>query len=296
MKIVAIIPFYNNFDDIKNCVDSLKRSRGISPQIFLIDGKCTDATPAKLKDAYHDIEILGGEIERFWTGCIAIGIREARRRQVDAVFLLNSDNEVHPDTLQKLTDFSHKNPGSIISALVLDKNTSMIRYAGVLIDPGKGKYIPIGLNEIEEGQWTNREAFETQMTWGEGVLIPLSVFDQVDPPDEITFPHYGGDADFSLRAREKGIKIWVKPNAIVTNQKPPGQIQINNLPVLKRLKFWLFDIRSHYNLKMVWRFESRHHGRPFRVTFNTFVLALFQSLFPSLHNKFLRFHYKAKSI
>jgi len=259
MQITTIIPFFNNFEEVKLCILSLKKSKGVTHRILLVDGKCTDDTPARLKESFPDIEILGGEKERFWTACTNLGISHAIGHGAEAVLFLNSDNEVMPDTLRHLVDFSKTHPNNIVASKVVDKQTNQILYAGRI---PKWRMMTFSEDQFRDNQSIPESGYQTNTTGGQGVLVPISILEKIGLPDQQSFPHYAADTDFCLRAKAKGIKVWVQPRAVVYNQKKSGQAFVDSLPPLKQFIFRIFDIRSLYNLKEIWALEIRHRGRP----------------------------------
>lgn len=282
MNIALLIPFYNNFDELKACLESAGDYRNSNVQVLLIDGGSDDGTPEKIKAAFPDVIVIGGDVERFWTASIRLGMQEAIRRDVEAVVFLNSDNELMSDTLSKLHEFALENPDSVVCSLVLNKPSNTIQFAGWILNPRTTRFIAFGANEKENGQWTGRKPYETDAAGGQGVYIPRSIFTKIDPPDDVLFPHYAADADYFLRIREAGFKIWVRPDAVVINQKVAGQSNLSRMPKIKQLRFRLFDVRSATNLKTAWRLDARHHGKPLRAACNAFILAVLETFSPKL--------------
>ena len=288
MKITAVIPFFNNFHETRDCVLSLKKSKEIDLRILLVDGKCTDDTPAKLKETFPDIEIIGGERERFWSGCTALGITEAINHGAEAVLFLNSDNEVLPDTIKRLADFLKSHPSAIGASKVLFKDSRRVSFAGRVHQwPLKA----FGKIQFDDDS-VPTEPFEAHVVDGQGVLMPISVFDKVEPPEEGLFPQYAGDNDFILRARAKGIRTWIDPDAVVLNQKPSGPDFVGSLSPVKQFLFRIRDIRSSLNLKIIWRFSSRHGGNPLIAVAYAFSLAAARSFTPGLLERAVNVYHK----
>ena len=100
------------------------------------------------------------------------------------------------------------------------------------------------------------QPIEVDWLSGMGSLIPASAIDEVGLWDEITFPQYYGDSDFTLRAKMKGYKIVAYPQLKIWRDKSSSGISHGD--TLKGLYLALTDIRSHSNLSKTFRFYKRH--------------------------------------
>ena len=80
-----------------------------------------------------------------------------------------------------------------------------------------------------------------------GVVFPVDVFKKIGLVDNINFPQYYGDADFTLRAKKNGFKIYCH-----------NKLKLLMTEIQQELSRWfflkyfqnLFSLRSPFNLKV----------------------------------------------
>ena len=61
------------------------------------------------------------------------------------------------------------------------------------------------------------EKIECDWLPGMGTVTHKSVYEKIGMLDEIRFPQYHGDSDFTLRAKKRGYKIIVYPDLKIYN-------------------------------------------------------------------------------
>jgi len=95
---------------------------------------------------------------------------------------------------------------------------------------------------------------------GRGVVIPVSVIENVGMLDEVNLPHYYADHDFYFRCRRAGVPLYVAVEAdvLVDNSKTsmaekPGQLSLPEFIASLR------DRRSHRNLAAVGALFRKHY-------------------------------------
>jgi GT2 family glycosyltransferase len=95
---------------------------------------------------------------------------------------------------------------------------------------------------------------------GRGVLIPIELFKKIGLYDQMLFPHYGADIDFSIRASKAGYKLLVSLNAIVYSHVKSTGFSIKNksLPFFLRIKEGFFSIKSPNNFKIRYNLAIKH--------------------------------------
>ena len=91
------------------------------------------------------------------------------------------------------------------------------------------------------------DAVEVDLLTGRCLLHPIEVFNEIGNYNSDLLPHYGGDDEFTARAKLNGYRLYILPSAIVyLNQGPVSKVRGNIFHAL-------FGIRSSVNLVNKWR-------------------------------------------
>jgi GT2 family glycosyltransferase len=108
----------------------------------------------------------------------------------------------------------------------------------------------------------SKSPYEVDEVHGRGVLIPRVVIEKVGNYDSISFPHYGGDNDFSLRAKKNGVRMFINPRCRAKVYACNTSLNVQLGKSLKNkvigLKNYLF-LRKHGEALFVWwKLYKRH--------------------------------------
>ena len=215
-KIGIAMPCFNNLDVIKNSLPAVYSNKFI---VVLFDDGSTDGTTDWVKANYPNIEILSGDGENWWTGSLEKAVDFCLTNECDYVVSINADVLISPKIVQQLIDVSRCNSDSIVASLVVDiDNPEKILWSGSqfkkihkLLPIYASRYIVKAGNKKTE---LSDLPYEVDEVHGRGVVIPRSAFETLGNYDGHTFPHYGGDNDFSFRAKRHGIKMLVDPLSV----------------------------------------------------------------------------------
>jgi GT2 family glycosyltransferase len=255
MKSVGIIiPVHNRINHTIKCLDSLKDINYKNFKIIVVDDGSTDGTSAIIKNNYPNVVIFNGDGNLWWSGAMNIGVEYCRKQNYDFILCLNNDNVVSKDFLDGLIYVNSKYINSIVGSFVyfIDK-PNLIRFAGGKINWWTGHVSDTFYKEEDNDNIP--ETFETDWLGGMGVLVPINAFSKTGYFDEKWFPHYSGDQDFWLRARNEGFKLLVTRRSKIWVDNKSSGIRLkqgkNNLTILFNRKF-------HANIITRSRFFFRH--------------------------------------
>lgn len=229
-------------------------------QIILIDDASSDATVKMVKSKFKEIKVLNGDGNLWWTGCINMGAKYA-------IDILNSDYIL----LWNDDLFLDKNYFSILTGFL--KQTHPVNYicgSRICYASDKKKVWSVGgyFSKWTGEKYTIRKIKETKgmldCHWqpGMGTLVPRFVMDEKNIWwDEMRYPQYYGDSDFTLKCIENGIQVKTNLELVIFNRTELTGDTDN--PSLR--KFWdsLFSIRSFYELKRNFMFYTQHGVVPF---------------------------------
>jgi GT2 family glycosyltransferase len=249
-----VIPVYNRWQFTKECLLSLRSQTYTDFKTIVVDHGSTDGTSEFIKSEFPEVILLKGNESMWWTAATNVGVRYAQQNGADYVLTLNNDLIVQSDYLTQLNDVSTNNPDSIIGSVSVDINEpSKVIYAGTNWNKWTAKYkSTIDLSKFNEIQ-TTQTIIETDLLPGRGTLIPVKAFNDLGLFDEIHFPHYAADEEFSNRCKKNGYYLYIATRAVV--QSAVEAAGLNNVHQSRNFKYWkdfVFSRRSPVNIKRRW--------------------------------------------
>ena len=211
-QILVIIVTYNAMQWIDRCINSILDSKGIRPDIFIIDNASKDGTPEYINNYYkHKNIIFKQSTNNLGFGkANNFGLQFALDNNYQYVYLMNQDAWVYPETIANLISIHKTNPQyGIISPFQLQANEIHLDYNfGALISWGHNKGI------FEDFYFDRKKAiYPIPFIMAAHWLISRECLRKVGGFSP-TFPHYGEDENYVNRALYHGFTIGVAPNAI----------------------------------------------------------------------------------
>lgn len=252
-KIGIVIPIYNGIKHTIKCLDTLYKIDYKNYCVIVVDDGSTDNSEKIIKEKFPQTIVLKGDGNLWWSGGVNRGIEYALENDFEFILLLNNDNSVKEDFLNVLMESYHRNKDLIICSKVYEMgNTKELVSTGGYFNKWMGALVYYK-DDIIENMYVD---------WcgGMGVLIHKTVFEKIGLFDEINFPQYYGDADFSYRARKEGINILYESRSIVWNNIEQTGTKLDDKFTFKNLKDVLFSLRSNNNIKINYLFYKKHFG------------------------------------
>lgn len=281
--IYIVIPVFNRLNYTRACIDSILQQTFKDFKIIIVDDGSTDGTSEVVSKNYPEVIVLKTPGDRWWSASMNVGIQYAMENQVtpdDFVLSLNNDLVIEPDYLEQMTTLARLHPKSILGSIAVDISSKSVEYVGLHWNPylaTKRRLLKRGLS-LEHIQ-RSHEYLTTSLLPGRGILIPYSCFKAIGLFDELTFPHYAGDYDFSLRAKQAGYKLIINTRAVVfSHVKETALAAMGKLPIGTHLKQTLTSIKSPVNIATHYRFAKRHAASPPLVYFTIDMLRISKSL------------------
>ena len=199
MNCSIIIPVHNQLDMFKKCLASVLEKTISDHQIVVVNDGSDEETTEYLK-SMNTIDILiHNKKPQGFTGAVNRGILASSK--FDYVCLLNSDAVV-------------VTPYWIIDTMACGAKSEKIGILGVLSNCAT--YQSVGKDVVPEKDIAQYGKFvvgslcqrhpELTLVNGFCYFIKRAVLDKVGFLDETTFPHYGSEDDYSLRADAAGFK------------------------------------------------------------------------------------------
>ncbi len=212
-KVFIIILNWNGKEDTIECIESVKLLRYPNFEIVIVDNGSTDSSEDVIKNKYPYIKLIQTGDNLGYAEGNNIGIRYAMEKDADYVFLLNNDTIVEKDALDNLVDYAEKKSmiGIVGPKILLYHDQNVIWFAGGIIDFFSGLSHKGG-GKKDDG--TFDEIQETDYITGCALLIKSDVINKIGLMDRNYFLLFE-EADWCLRARNSGFKLFYVPTARV---------------------------------------------------------------------------------
>lgn len=234
IKLSIIILNWNTKELLMQCINSLVSSlpagkAGIkyqvsSIEIIIVDNNSTDGSVEALEkyliqNTKYLIHLIKNQANLGFSKGNNIALRQA---QGEYIMLLNSDTIVKEGAIQKLIDYLEKNPDTAVSPLLklpdgkpqadyymrFPNLWQIFLYHNPLIRP-------LAMNTPLKTlfcQQAKEEPFEVDQLPGAALVAPRETWEKVGSLDP-DFKFLWEDVDWSWRAKKKGIKLMVLPEA-----------------------------------------------------------------------------------
>jgi len=274
-----VIATYNKRLELRECLNHIFRSIWTPHKICVVDDGSTDGTWEMLLQDYPDISRIHGDGNLWWAGATNKGIELCLGNGCEYILLLNPDTLLSPDTISYLLKNSMLH-GNVINAsiVVFQDNFNIIWWAGSKWGPLK-PWLPIWCNRYlyKSGVRLDKlpeKSYRTDEAHGRGVLIPREIFKAIGLYDEIKFPQYGADIDFSFRAKRAGFSIFVVPKAKVklftdsTGMKTPKAFY----KAVRGYRKYLINRKNGEALRVWWNLLIRY--APFYAVLPSYVFII----------------------
>lgn len=225
-RVSIIIVTFNCEDWVARCLSSLPAALGsISAEVFVVDNASSDGSADTVARLAPDIALLRNDVN---VGFAAAVNQAAAASTAEWVLLINPDTEAAPGSLSNLLTFAWTHPGlGVYGGRTLRRDgtvepsscwdlptlwsTACFAMGLSTAFPGNRYFDPESM-----GHWQRDTVREVGMVTGCLLLSPRSVWDELGGLDE-TFFVYGEDADYSARARLKGYRPTITPDATIVH-------------------------------------------------------------------------------
>jgi len=204
----VILTVHNRKDQTLMCLDSVFNQENnrekFDVKVYLTDDGSTDGTAEAVRERYPDVNILTGSGDLYWNRGMHLAFGESLKKDYDYYLWLNNDTIIFKDALIRLLRTSNNyNDKAIIVGSTKDPETNKWTYGGAIIN---NKFRPLKFTPVFPGK--QPKLIDTMN--GNCVLIPEALAKELGNLDP-AFTHGMGDRDYGLRARKKGIQVYIAP-------------------------------------------------------------------------------------
>lgn len=267
-KIAILIPVFNGLNYTKKALANLEENIDESPWqleknlfVIVIDDGSTDGTASWIRENFGFVHMLYGSGSLWWSGAINMGAKMAfTKHRCTHVLLWNNDITPEKSYFKNLYHIVHNEPQALIfGSKILIQGTNLIWSMGSKFNCYTGKKMMIGLMQPDSEKFS--QTLEVDWITGMGTIVHRRVVEQIGYWDEVNFPQYHGDSDFTLRAMKAGFKLQVFPALrIYNNIENTG---ITHKLTFQSLKTSLTSIKSDFNFRIDNLFYRKHASSMF---------------------------------
>jgi len=232
--IYIVIPVFNRKEFTKDCLDSLTAQTFKDFKIIIVDDGSTDGTQEMIRNDYREVVLLETTGDLYWTATINVGIKYAIENKANYV-------------MERMVFWSERYPAALLGAFAIDAYSKKPVYGGEVIDWKRMKS-KSWLDVLPENEY--KGLHEVSHFPGRGLLIPKKCFEDIGFYDEITFPHYAADYDFTHKAIREGYEVFCNHDArLFTYPDESGDMHNRKKKTVKRYYNHLFDKKGGGNLR-----------------------------------------------
>ncbi|MDZ4699456.1 MAG: glycosyltransferase family 2 protein [Rhodothermales bacterium] len=210
-RITAVLACHNRKPLTLKCLENYFAQMvddTVALEAVVLDDGSSDGTSEAIAARFPRVRLLHGDGSLFWNGGMHRAFGEATATGSEYYLWLNDDTQLYPDTLGRFMK-------TVRQLEVAGYERNMI--VGSVQDPASGALTYGG--SVRSSTWHPLK-FELVapadhplpcvIMHGNCVLIPDDVARLVGNLDR-GFSHAIGDIDYSLRATEKGVSVWIAP-------------------------------------------------------------------------------------
>jgi GT2 family glycosyltransferase len=208
--IYIVIPVFNRRKFTQDCLLSLRNQSFKAFKTIVVDDGSSDGTQKMIREEFPEVILLETSGDLFWTATTNLGIKYALENGADYVMTLNNDTSATSDFMEKMNYWSGKHPQALFGAFALDAVSKQPVYAGEVMD-WKFMRSKSWVHMLNEQEFKGIR--EVTHFPGRGLLIPKSCFEDIGLFEEIVFPHYAADYDFTHKAVRHGFSIYCNHDA-----------------------------------------------------------------------------------
>lgn len=216
-NISVIIPTYNSWPTLKECVISIEKQTIKPLEIIVIDNKSPDNTSGYIKENFKKIKLTTLSRNTGVTGGRNAGIQQI---SIKANYLFFFDHDMLADKkmLEKLVEVAEKDKsiGIVTPKIYYWGDKKRIWSAGTGINLWTGQVLFRGGKDI--GQYENVEEVQVAPA---AMLVKKAVIEKIKGFDNRYFATYE-DTDFCFRAKKVGFKTFYVPNAVAFHKISPN--------------------------------------------------------------------------
>lgn len=250
----VIIVSYNVADLLRECLRSVYASRGVDPEVWVVDNCSSDGSAAMVAQEYPQARLLESPCNGGYAYANNLALSQA---QGDYLLLLNPDTLLPPQALAEMLAFMEERPevGMAGPKLVREDGSLDLACRRSFPSPAVSFYRMIGLSKRlphsrRFGRYNltyldpDQEA-EVDSVVGAFMMVRRQAVEQVGLLDEAFFL-YGEDLDWAMRIKKTGWKVVYNPRVVVLHRKASSSNRDIRRATAEFYRSMLIFYRKHY--------------------------------------------------
>ena len=216
-SVAVVVVTYNRADLLARLLDGLAAQTWRPDEVVVVDNASTDHTRTVL-EARTDLplRVIWGEENIGGAGGFHLGVRTAYDAGFDRVWLVDDDVVPAPDCLEVLMGVDE----DCLTSVREDLTGALVEKAAVDFDLRnplaiKPKRASVDSTYVDRASMPER--VEVHNVAFEGFMARRSVVEEIGFPDPAFFIFYD-DAEYAVRARRAGHRIWAVRDALLVRQ------------------------------------------------------------------------------
>lgn len=266
LKIFIIIPVFNRRKITRSCLKQLSSQTIQNFEVIVVNDGSKDGTKEMVEEEFPLVDMIQGNGNWWWTKSINQGCKKALSSGAKIILLMNDDIIFDNYLIENIFEVHKKNPESIFGPLqLINSDQIRVSFAGMKekikpFRPSKGNRYCNKDAVFRENMFPNKNS--TVFLPGRCMLIPSFVFDSIGFFDEDGLPQYGADYDFTMRAHERGIEVFVSNEIrIFEMRKHTGKGASYNSRKITTVIRSFFNKYSRNNISTQYYYYKRHYSK-----------------------------------
>jgi len=261
LRIAVLMTSHNRRETTLACLEALMSQESIDQvnlQAYLVDAGSTDGTVGAVEKRFPEVRVICRDNNLYWCGGTRVAFAEAMKEDYDHYLWLNDDTVLVRGAMRILLETARRTnhqdgKAGIIVGSTFDPETGRCTYGGV-VRASKWRRLlwrlvtPSGTPERCDTMNGNCVLISREPVRSLGNLAA-------------EFAHMNGDRDYGLRAKAKGIPLWIAPTYVGACRRNPRPLWANpEAPLKERLKLlhspkgfppneWTVFIRRHAGIQ-----------------------------------------------
>ena len=264
LRLCALLTCFNRRDKTLACLRALAASTGLDDvrvQAVLVDDGSSDDTAQAVAAEFDWVRVVrvgATEDALFWCRGMHRAFAAALETGFDHYLWLNDDTMLAPDALARLLETARslrRREGAAVMVVgsTVDAATGVVTYGG---ERRPSRWRPLRIERLQP----RAEPQRCDSMTGNIVLIAADVALRVGNVDPV-FEHSMGDTDYALRARGRGVQLWVDAgmHGTCSDNSPAGTWCDASQPLRARWR----DMMTRKGLPWrSWLVLTRRHAGP----------------------------------
>jgi len=215
--IAVVVVTFNRADLLARMLEGLARSERQPDAVIVVDNASTDHTARALAEsALPGLEVITSDDNLGGAGGFHLGVRAAYDAGYDRVWLMDDDVVPAPDCLEVLMAAD----GDCLIAVREDLAGTLVEKAAVDFDlrnPLAIRPKRAAVDSVYADRASMPALVEVQNVAFEGFMVRRDVISEIGFPDPAFFIFYD-DAEYAVRARRGGRRVWAVRDAVLVRQ------------------------------------------------------------------------------